>query len=87
MTRICDEGLQNLAAALLKLSCQDWMRAKVALEKDPSNILAKKDIVEIETFLKSEWCYALTDMDGGYILKRLEAAYASGEVIKRNKVY
>lgn len=67
---------QNLANAIVMQAVIDYRKL---LRKEPiiESKGKKVSLEEIEQFLKSDWFFTLTNVDGNKIIKRLKEEYAN----------
>lgn len=71
--RICNEGCENLAIAIIRQAVADYSKALKTLKKNPKNI--EKNIIknECEIFFNSDFFEVLTyDLDSKYIISSIE---------------
>ena len=65
-----------LANAIIELAVQDYRWARSALGKDPENGSAAQMRSETERFFRSAWFGQLTQIDGEWLLQKLEGEFA-----------
>ena len=63
---------QALANSIIIQAAKDYRKARKKLKKRPKNEEAKLMVKDCEDFFRSEWFTALTDVDGGMLLKKLQ---------------
>ncbi len=63
---------EELANAIVMRAVKDWRKAVKTLKKRPRCEAAKQVKEDCERFFCSEWFEALTDVDGGVILRKLK---------------
>lgn len=63
---------ERLASAIILQAVNDYRAALVALSKNPKNILANRDKSECERFFLGEWFSELTDVDGKWLIHKLQ---------------
>lgn len=62
---------ENLANAIILQAVKDYHEARKKLKKRPKNEDAKLMISDCEAFFRSDWYKALTDLDGGMLIRKL----------------
>lgn len=67
------ENWQDLANAIIIQAVKDHRRAQRVLKTHPGHIAAKKIKDETESFFRSDWYRALTNVDGEVLIKRLNS--------------
>lgn len=67
-----DEAYQNLANAIVKNAADDYRAALRGLERNPESAGYQADAKKIERFFRSPWYQMLTDVDGEYLIRRLQ---------------
>lgn len=67
------ENWQDLANAIIIQAVKDHRRAQRVLKAHPRHIAAKKITDETESFFRSDWYRALTNVDGEVLIKRLNS--------------
>lgn len=67
-----DEAYQNLANAIVKNAADDYRAALRGLERNPESKGYQSDAERIEKFFRSPWYEMLTDVDGEYLIRRLQ---------------
>lgn len=67
------ENWQDLANAIIIQAVKDHRRAQRVLKTHPRHIAAKKIKAETESFFRSDWYRALTNVDGEVLIKRLNS--------------
>ena len=68
----CGNPYEELANAIILQAVQDYRRALRALRRNPSIVLAEDVKTEVERFFLSDWFQALTNIDGEYMVKKLQ---------------
>lgn len=63
---------EDLASAIIIQAVKDWRKAVKTLKKRPWYGPAKQMKEECERFFRSQWFAELTDVDGNFILRKLE---------------
>ena len=67
------ENWQDLANAIIIQAVKDHRRAQRVLKAHQRHIAAKKIKDETESFFRSDWYRALTNVDGEVLIKRLNS--------------
>ena len=62
---------ENLANAIVLQAVKDWRESVRKLKRNQKNTDAAMMKKECEEFFLSDWFSQLTDMDGRYLLRRL----------------
>ena len=63
---------ENLANAIIIQACKDFRRAyKRYLRRYRSSDKPDTELLELESFFRSDWYKALTSVDGEYIMARI----------------
>ena len=63
---------ENLANAIIIQACKDFRRAyKRYLRRYRSSDKPDIELLELESFFRSDWYKALTSVDGEYIMARI----------------
>ena len=71
--RICNEGCENLAIAIIRQAVADYSKALKTLKKNPKNIEKNRIKNECEKFFSSDFFELLTyDLDSKYIIYNIE---------------
>jgi len=63
---------EKLANAIILSAVKDYRMARKKLKKRPKNEEAKLMVEDCETFFRSEWFQALSNVDGELLLERLK---------------
>ncbi len=69
----------NLSNAIVFQAVQDYRKAVEGIEAEPFNYMAKKDIAQIERFIKSEWFEMISDIDPMTLIRHLHREVADGQ--------
>lgn len=74
---IKDEGNYNpyeeLANAVIIQACEDYKRAYACYLRNPESAeRTKQQLEELEFFFRSDWYKTLTELDGEYLMQRLQ---------------
>ena len=64
---------ENLANAIILQAVKDYRMALKSLKANSRNRTAQADKAEIERFFRSGWYGMLTDLDGEYLMKGVQA--------------
>lgn len=67
-----ERGYEDLANAIVLSGVEDYKRALIRLKRDPDSEYAKRAVREGEEFLYSPWFEMLTNVDPGYIDRKLK---------------
>ena len=67
---------ENLANAVIEQAVKDYRQARVKLTKDAEDVMALKIRRETERFFRSSWFGQLTQIDGEWLLEKLEGEFA-----------
>lgn len=67
------ENWKDLANAIIIQAVKDHRRAQRVLKAHPRHIAPKKIKDETESFFRSDWYRALTNVDGEVLIKRLNS--------------
>ena len=63
---------ENLVNAIVLQAVKDYRDALKRLKKKPSNQAALSGAMECERFFRSSWYAALTNVDGEYLIYKLQ---------------
>ena len=66
---------QALANAIVQTAAEDYRAALKRLERNPENHIARHEANDIRKFFRSQWYEMLTDVDGEYLLRLLDAEH------------
>lgn len=66
------ENYELLAVAIVKQAAIDYKHNLRLLNRNPRNILAEREIQQIEKFFKSKLYKGITSIDGDYIMERIK---------------
>lgn len=64
---------ENLANAIIVQAVKDYRDAKKKQGRKRTDLETNRTIIEVESFLLSDWFYCLTSVDGNVILKKLKS--------------
>ena len=71
--RICEQGRENLAIAIIRQAVNDYNKALKTLKKNPKNIEENRVKNECEDFFSSDFFEYLTyNLDTKYIISNIE---------------
>ena len=71
--RICEQGCENLAIAIIRQAVNDYNKALKTLKKNPKNIEENRVKNECEDFFSSDFFEYLTyNLDTKYIISNIE---------------
>lgn len=62
---------EALANAIVAQAAKDYRVALCKLKKQPSSLMARDIVREVEAFFRSSWFRALTTIDPNFILNKL----------------
>lgn len=83
---ISDDPYEHICKAIIIQAVNDYRRAMKKVIVNPRNKDALDDVLDIEAFLKSQWFQQLSQLDGQYILKRLQIEMANEKQSRENKL-
>ena len=71
---------ENLANAIVITAAKDYRYALRSLKRNKSNNNAKRMKEEVERFFNSDWYSVLTDLDGAFLMRKIqeEVGYHDG---------
>ena len=67
-----EENYRELSIAIIKQAAMDWTKATKKLRRNPKSVEVRKTKDDTESFFQSDWCFELGDVDGRYILRKLQ---------------
>ena len=67
-----NDPYENLANAIVLQAVKDYREARKKLKKRKKNEDAKLMVEDCESFFRSDWFKALTNLDGEMLLKKLQ---------------
>ena len=82
---ISDDPYEHICKAIIVQAVNDYRREMKRVIVNPRNKEALDEVLDIEEFLKSQWFQQLCQLDGQYILKRLQTEMAH-EKQSRDKI-
>lgn len=62
---------ETLANAIIEQAAKDYRIALAYHFRHPENSKYQQNVCEIEQFFRSDWYYALTDVDGEYLIREI----------------
>ena len=77
------DGWRDLANAIIETAAHDYKQALRTLERYPYNYMAQRQKYEIEQFFRGSLFEVLTDIDGNYLMKKLQEEVHSDYRIHR----
>ena len=66
------EPYENLMIAIIKQAVYDYRGAMRRLKRKSRNVDARLRADDVEGFFRSEWFKVLTDVDGEYLIRKLQ---------------
>lgn len=72
----------DLAEAIILQAADDYRNANKRLREKPDDLELQEIKAEIEEFFLSEWFQQLTDLDGKYLMQRLQTETVQEEDAK-----
>ena len=63
---------ESLANAVIAQAAEDYRRLLKRAKKNPANREALDEALQIERFFRSGWYQRLTNVDGEYLIRRLQ---------------
>lgn len=71
---------ENLANAIVITAAKDYRDALRSLARNKNNNNAKRMKEEVERFFNSDWYSVLTDLDGAFLMRKIqeEVGYHDG---------
>ena len=63
---------ENLANAVIAQAAEDYRRLLKRVKKNPANREALEEALQIERFFRSGWYQRLTNVDGEFLLRKLQ---------------
>ena len=84
---LAEDPYERLANAIVLQAVSDYRSALKKIKAHPKNREAISEALEIEKFFRSGWYSILTDVDGEYLIRRLQDEIRQSESIrgKNNK--
>lgn len=63
---------ENLANAVIAQAAEDYRRLLKRAQKNPANREALEEALQIERFFRSGWYQRLTNVDGEFLIRKLQ---------------
>lgn len=82
---LAEDPYERLANAIVLQAVSDYRTALKKIKAHPKNREAISEALEIEKFFRSGWYSILTDVDGEYLIRRLQEEIRQSESIRGNK--
>ena len=82
---LAEDPYVRLANAIVLQAVSDYRVALKKIKAHPKNREAISEALEIEKFFRSGWYSQLTDVDGEYLIRRLQEEIRQSESIRGKK--
>ena len=82
---LAEDPYERLANAIVLQAVADYRVALKKIKAHPKNREAISEALEIEKFFRSGWYSQLTDVDGEYLIRRLQDEIRQSESIRGRK--
>ena len=82
---LAEDPYERLANAIVLQAVSDYRVALKKIKAHPKNREAISEALEIEKFFRSGWYSILTDVDGEYLIRRLQDEIRQSESIRGKK--
>ena len=82
---LAEDPYERLANAIVLQAVADYRVALKKTKAHPKNREAISEALEIEKFFRSGWYSILTDVDGEYLIQRLQDEIRQSESIRGKK--
>ena len=82
---LAEDPYERLANAIVFQAVSDYRVALKKIKAHPKNREAISEALEIEKFFRSGWYSILTDVDGEYLIRRLQDEIRQSESIRGKK--
>ena len=82
---LAEDPYERLANAIVLQAVADYRGALKKIKAHPKNREAISEALEIEKFFRSGWYSILTDVDGEYLIRRLQDEIRQSESIRGKK--
>ena len=82
---LAEDPYERLANAIVLQAVSDYRVALNKIKAHPKNREAISEALEIEKFFRSGWYSILTDVDGEYLIRRLQDEIRQSESIRGKK--
>lgn len=83
---LAEDPYERLANAVVLQAVSDYRVALKKIKAHPKNREAISEALEIEKFFRSGWYSQLTDVDGEYLIRRLQDEIRQSESIRGKKI-
>ena len=82
---LAEDPYERLANAIVLQAVSDYRVALKKIKAHPKNREAISEALEIEKFFRSGWYSQLTDVDGEYLIRRIQDEIRQSESIRGKK--
>ena len=82
---LAEDPYERLANAIVLQAVADYRVALKKIKAHPKNREAISEALEIEKFFRSGWYSILTDVDGEYLIRRLQDEIRQSEAFRGKK--
>ena len=82
---LAEDPYERLANAIVLQAVSDYRMVLKKIKAHPKNREAISEALEIEKFFRSGWYSILTDVDGEYLIRRLQNEIRQSESIRGKK--
>ena len=82
---LAEDPYERLANAIVLQAVSDYRVALKKIKAHPKNREAISEALEIEKFFRSGWYSILTDVDGEYLIRKLQDEIRQSESIRGKK--
>ena len=82
---LAEDPYERLANAIVLQAVSDYRVVLKKIKAHPKNREAISEALEIEKFFRSGWYSILTDVDGEYLIRRLQNEIRQSESIRGKK--
>ena len=82
---LAEDPYERLANAIVLQAVSEYRVALKKIKAHPKNREAISEALEIEKFFRSGWYSILTDVDGEYLIRRLQDEIRQSESIRGKK--
>ena len=82
---LAEDPYERLANAIVLQAVSDYRVALKKIKAHPKNREEISEALEIEKFFRSGWYSQLTDVDGEYLIRRLQDEIRQSESIRGKK--
>ena len=82
---LAEDPYERLANAIVLQAVTDYRVALKKIKANPRNKDAINEALQIEKFFRSGWYSILTDVDGEYLIRRLQDEIRQSESIRGKK--